>query len=134
MHVGGYDCSELTENFYGKPLKIRIAEFGNYELEKQYAIYICGNQFIEPPATYFAEPFAREGSKVVGFLKAKLSQTNDDGTIRDLILVFTEMSRQKTYAVSADRDLMKLMGASVARIKNDGWRQTTEQMLSEIGK
>jgi hypothetical protein len=132
LHVGTYKCSQLTEYFYGKPLKARLAQFADADLDKQYAIYICGNQYLEPPATYFARLLAREGGKVVGFLKKKLSQANDDGTIRDVIAVFAEMNGQKTYAVSDDQELMKLMTGSVARMRDDGWRRITEGMVSEI--
>ena len=56
MRVGEYKCSQLTEYFYGKPANDRISQFVAADLGKQYAIYICGNQYLEPPATYLAEP------------------------------------------------------------------------------
>jgi len=49
MRVGEYQCSQLTEYFYGKPPNERISQFVAADLEKQYAIYICGNQYLEPP-------------------------------------------------------------------------------------
>jgi hypothetical protein len=130
--VGEYTCSQLTEYFYGKPLKERVAQFVAADLEKQYAIYICGNQYLEPPAMYLAKPFAREGSSAVGFLKTKLSQASDDGTIRDLVLVFEEMSKQRTYDVAGDGDLMGVIAASVGRVKDADWRQACERSLGEI--
>jgi hypothetical protein len=132
MNVGTYRCSQLTGYFYGDPLKARMARFSEAPLDKQYAIYICGNQYLEPPATYLAKPLASEGSKAVALLKEKLSRANDDGTIRDVILVFAEMSRQKTYAVSTDPELMKLITDGVARMKDGGWRKIVEGMLGEI--
>jgi hypothetical protein len=120
MRVGEYKCSQFTEYFYGKPLDVRISQFVAADLDKQYAIYICGNQYLEPPATYLAEPFAREGSDVVGFLKERLSQANDDDTIRDVVLVFAEMSRQRTYDVVGDGDLMRVIDDRVAAIKDEG--------------
>jgi hypothetical protein len=132
MQVGKYKCSQLTEYFYGKQLKVRVSQFVAADLDKQYAIYICGNQYLEPPATYFAKPFAREGSAVVEFLKQRLSEANDDGTIRDIVLVFTEMSRQQTYDVAADSDLMRVIDDRVAAIRDKDWKRLVEQQVKEI--
>jgi hypothetical protein len=132
MRVGEYKCSQLTEYFHGKPLNVRLSEFAAADLEKQYAIYICGNEHLEPPATYLAESFAHEGARIVGFLKNKLSLASDDGTIRDVVLVFKEMSKQRTYNVAGDTDLMKVIAAAVDRVKDPFWKKTSEQSLGEI--
>jgi hypothetical protein len=132
MRVGEYKCSQLTEYFYGKPLNVRVSQFVAADLEKQYAIYICGNQYLEPPAAYLAESFAREGAGIVGFLKNKLSLASDDGTIRDVVLVFEEMSRQRAYNVAGDTDLMKVITEAVDRVKDPFWKKTAEQSLGEI--
>ena len=130
--VDGYKCSRLTSYFYGEPLKTRLAKFSDADLEKQFAIYICGNQYLEPPAMYFAMPFAREGHRAANFLRTKLAQTTDDGTIRDIIMVFSEMQRQGTYPVASDRELIQLIHSSVARIKDATWRQFAERKVTEI--
>jgi len=132
MRVGEYKCSQLTEYFYGKPPNERMSQFVAADLEKQYAIYVCGNQYLEPPATYLAEPFAREGGRIVGFLKAKLTAATSDLTIRDILLVFSEMSRRKSYNVAGDTDLMKVITEAVDRVKDPFWKKTSEQSLDEI--
>jgi len=132
MRVGEYKCSQLTEYFYGKPFNVRVSQFVAADLEKQYAIYICGNQYLEPPATYLAESFARGGAGIVGFLKNKLSLASDDGTIRDVVLVFKVMSRQRTYNVAGDTDLMKVIIEAVDRVKDPFWKKMSEQFLGEI--
>src|SRR5258708_23525530 len=68
MRVGEDKCSQLTEYFYGKPPDARISQFFAADLEKQYAVYICGNQYLEPPATYFAEPFTLECCRILAGL------------------------------------------------------------------
>jgi len=73
-------------------------------LEKQYAIYVCGNQYLEPPATYFAEPFALEGGRIVGYLKDKLSRASDDGTIRDVVSVLWSRLGIAEQQVAFDSD------------------------------
>ncbi len=132
MRVGQYECSRLTEYFYGEPVKVRITQFSAADLDKQYAIYICGNQNLEPPAIYLAEPFAREGAGVVGFLKQKLLQANDDGTVRDIVLVFTEMSRKRTYDVAGDGNLMRVVDDRVAAMKDEGSKRLVQQNVKEI--
>jgi hypothetical protein len=131
-HVRGYDCSEFAKTFFRKPLKATIAEFSDYDVDKQYAIYICGNQYMHPPMIHLAEPFAKEGEKVVDFLKARLLEASDDPTVRDIVLVFTWMARQKTYDVVGDSNLMRITEERVSRINDPDWRRLSEQNLSEI--
>src|SRR5258708_18920608 len=64
MRVGEDKYSQLTEHFYGKPPNARIWQFDAADLEKKYAIYLCGKQYLEPPATYVTEPSALEVGKV----------------------------------------------------------------------
>ncbi|MBF0523955.1 MAG: hypothetical protein HQK56_02525 [Deltaproteobacteria bacterium] len=141
--VGEYYCSDLIGEIYGKEsLEYRGDDFHNYPFEKQYAIFICGNQYIHPPtiymselfAIYVAKLFAKEGNRIVAFLKMKLLEANDDLTIRDLILVFSEMSRLKTYDVASDDELMRLMFERVEGMKSIGWKEITLRMLAEIQK
>ena len=127
-------CYTWVKTFFRMPLKEQLTQFGSYDVESQYDIFICGNQVVHPPATYLAGPFAMEGESVVHFLKTKLLQAKDDQTIRDVILVFTEMSRRKTYDVARNSDLMVLITDSVARIKDDDWRQiVAEEIRSAFG-
>ncbi len=130
--VEGRECSAFKEMFHGRPLKVRVADFANYDLATQYAIFICGNQFRHPPAIYFAEPFAQQGEEAVPFLKDKLFRATDDLTIRDIILVLTEMSRQNTYDVTEDKELVRLMTASVEKMGDEDWKRITQENLSEI--
>lgn len=131
--VGKFDCSDLTEIIYGeKSLQYRIDDFSNYDVEKQYAIFICGNQFVHPPMMYLAELFAKEGDKVVGFLKIKLLETKDDLTIRDVVFVFAEMSRLGTYNVNKDEELMCLISERVVGMNDSDWRRITERKLIGI--
>jgi len=78
------------------------------------------------------DPFTREGAGIVGFLKNKLSLASDDGTIRDVVLVFKEMSRQQTYNVGDDSKLMKVVDDRVAAMKDKDWKRLVEQRVKEI--
>ena len=109
-----------------------MAEFSSFDPERQYAIFVCGNQTREPPSIHLATPYAKEGSAIVGFLKAKLKAARGDMTIRDIMLVFAEMSRLRTYDVAGDGDLMNAMAEAAVRVKDPDWKRMCEQSLSEI--
>lgn len=126
------DCSQLNKTFFSKPTTEQMAEFRSFDVETQYAIFICGNQVREPPSIHLATPFAKEGEAVVGFLKRKLSTARGDLTIRDILLVFQEMSRRNTYNIAGDDDLMRVITEAVGRVKDVDWKKTCEQSLSEI--
>jgi hypothetical protein len=131
--VGDYYCADLTDLIYGEnSLQYRMDDFGNYDVDKQYAIFICGNQFVHPPMMYLAELLAKEGDKIVGFLKTKLREAGDDLTIRDLVRVFADMNRLKTYDVASDEELMRLISERLEGMKDPGWKQITRRMASRI--
>jgi len=125
-------CSKLNKAFFSKPTTIQMSEFSSLDIKSQYAVFICGNQVREPPSIHLATPFAKEGEAVVGFLKAKLAAASGDLTIREILLVFSEMSRRKTYHVAGDADLMKVITEAVGRVKDPYWKKTAEKSLSEI--
>jgi hypothetical protein len=129
-----YDGSDrkIIHAFFQMPLKDRLAHFTTYSIREQYAIYIYGNQKLEPPAMYLARPFGAEGAKVVPLLRARLAAASDDATIRDIVLVFSEMSSQGAVRVAQDQKLMKLLTDSVAKMKDPGWRSISEHELEKI--
>ena len=126
------NCSKLSKTFFTKPTSEQMAQFSSLDIENQYAVFICGNQVREPPSIHLATPFAKEGQSVVGFLKAKLTAATGDLTIRDILLVFLDMSRYRSYNVAGDTDLMKVITAAVDRMKDPFWKKTAEQSLDEI--
>lgn len=130
--VQGYDCSKFNRTFFLKPIKETYVEFENYEVNKKYVTYICGNQYIHPPRIQLASLFAKDGGKVVGLLKERLIEASDDFTIRDIVLVFAEMSKQKTYDVAGDGDLMKILRGKVNSMEDSFWQQLANQDLNEI--
>ena len=125
-------CSKYNDTFFSKPTTAQMGAFASLAVEDQYAVFICGNQVREPPSIHLATPFAKEGEAVVGFLKTKLTNASGDLTIRDILLVFVEMSRQRTYNVAGDDDLMRVITAAVGRVKDADWKRVCERSLGEI--
>lgn len=125
-------CDPWLGTFYKRSLKERIATFDSYDLENKYWIFICGNQVIHPPAIYLAEPFAKQSAAAVPFLKTKLAQADDDLTIRDIVLVFAEMQRQRSYNVSKDSDLVKLITEKVNGMHDPDWKAIAQRNVDKI--
>ena len=50
----------------------------------------------------------------------------------DIVIVFEHMSRDNTYDVAGDAELMKAIEDAIRRVKAPFWRQRCEQALSEI--
>jgi hypothetical protein len=128
------NCDQWTTTFFREPMPKQMSDFARFPVDTQYAIYLCGNQIIHPPAMHLGTPFAAEGGAVVPFLKQKLSQARDDITIRDIVRVFTQMQVQKTYDVIGDRELITLMNSSIAKMRDPGWRQVTQNMIDRMSK
>jgi hypothetical protein len=126
------DRKDVVDAFYKLPLRQRIDAFPTYGFEDEYAIYLYGSQAREPPAIYLAKPFAAQGGKVVAPLSLRLGETKNDSTIRDVVLVFSEMNRQHSYNIADDAKLMQLLRSAVSRMKNPGWKQISEKELASI--
>jgi hypothetical protein len=132
IKFGGMTALNLQRHFSENRLKLRLPSSVTMIVDKQYAIYICGNQYMHPPMIHLAEPFAKEGEKVVDFLKPRLLEASDDLIVRDIVLVFTWMARQKTYDVAGDSNLMRITEERVSQMKDPDWRRLSEQDLNEI--
>lgn len=123
---------KIIHAFFQMPLRDQLTHFTTYSIREQYAIYIYGNQKLEPPALYLARPFGAEGAKVVPLLRERLAAASDDATIRDIVLVFSEMSSQRAVRVAEDQELMRLLTDSVAKMKTPGWKSISEHELERI--
>jgi hypothetical protein len=127
------DCDDIRTSYFQKlTIPERMQNFRSLDLDKQYAVYICGNRVIHPPALYLAETFAREGAVAVPFLKQKLLATKKDTTVRHIIDVFNQMQYFKTYDVAADTDLMSAIVTRAEKIDNKEWREYTKRNIRQI--
>lgn len=130
--VGAYECNEVMHSYLMTSRKLDAAIFNAYDLEKRYAIYMCGNQYVHPPMLELAEIFATGGGGVAVFLIGKLSTSDDDLVIRDIAAVFSEMQRLGTYDVVNNWDLMDLLRSRVHAMKHKDWRQMVERKLDRL--
>lgn len=101
------------------------------ELDRQYIIYVCGNQEVHPPTMYLVEPFAKEGGIAVPFLTKKLTETRRDSSVRDIIYVFSEMQTRKTYDVVGDKALLGLIKKRASEIQDKFWREYTQKLIAD---
>jgi hypothetical protein len=124
-------CGGVPNEFFLMPPKQRDAEFQKYDLETQYKIYICG-QKREPPMLGLASPLARQGGRIVPFLKAKLESADDDSTVENIVYVFAELNVRGTYDVAADKSLMEELRSKVGGMKDPDWQNMAQRNLLEI--
>ena len=121
-----------TQNFYKETTtNEQENNFNKYNTEEQYDIYIFGNQVVHPPATYLAYQFAKRGAVIVPFLKKKLTTTQNELTIRDIVKVFSWQSQLKLYDISKDQELMKLLDQRANDMRGI-WKNTTVEMVNKI--
>jgi hypothetical protein len=122
----------VVDTFYERSLKERISTFPQYSFEDQYAIFLYGNQVQHPPAIYLTDPFAAQGKGIVLPLSDRLRDATDDLTIRDIVMVFSAMSRAKTYDVAGDGRLMTLLRWAAKRMKDSDWKALVEKEISTV--
>jgi hypothetical protein len=123
---------EVVDQFYSKPLKERLASFNEYPIDQQYAIYLYGNQVLHPPALYLADALAANGQTIVAPLSDRLAASENDQTIRDLVMVFSAMNRLKSYDVARDASLMRRLTEATARMRETEWKRIVERELATL--
>lgn len=114
------------------PAATRIDRVRQYSLEEQYKIFRYGNDVVEPPLMELAKPIAERGAAAVPFLLRQLSDESDDTTVRDVLLIFQEMSFSKTYDVKNDKVVMATLETKVSEMKASDWRRVCSKMLGSV--
>jgi len=123
--------SKMASDFFRMPISEQAKQFKNHSLDEQYELFIFGNQVVHPPATHLASSFAEQGPLIVPFLKSKLKATQEEVTIRDIVLVFSRLAQLKLYDFSKDAELMGLLDKRVSDMHGI-WKETTLEMVSTI--
>jgi hypothetical protein len=124
-------CPKLLDPWFHKAPGDVSARLPSQSLETQYAVYLCGTQYVHPPAKYLAGTLASSGEPMVRFLRQKLNEHPDDLTVHDIVRVFEMMQWRRTYDVRADTPLMALLHERVQAL-DDSQRAQTEVMLDSI--
>lgn len=123
--------SKMVSDFFHMPTSEQVKQFKNHGLDEKYELFIFGNQVVHPPATYLATSFAEQGPIIVPFLKNKLKATQEEVTVRDIVLVFSRLAQLKLYDFSKDEELMGLLDKRVSDMHGI-WKETTREMISVI--
>lgn len=127
------DCSAFDREYFSRYEPEQLArEFVRLSRETQYEMFICGQQRIEPPATFLARAFASEGPAVVPLLAEKLRTSPNDLTTRDIVAVFQAMALTGSYEVRANASLLHLLREKVDTMSSVGWRTVVQRMLRDI--
>lgn len=132
--VGGYKCADFVRLsiYYGRSTDERLAEISSYPIDKQYAVFVCGVQYIRPPQWEAAQPFAAHGSVAADFLATKLPLVHDDTTIENIVTLFGDMEARGVYEIAQESELAQLLQQSVSRMKNEVQKKRTQQVLDQL--
>lgn len=128
----GLVASKLENDFFGLSRDLRIEKFHEYALEDQYKLLIYGNQAQHPPTLGLAIEFAKNGGSAIPFLKEKLTETEVDMTIRDIVITLYFMSRSGSYNVKGDAELMDLLSKKVDSMS--GWKDFVQRDIRDINE
>jgi hypothetical protein len=124
-------CSDFvrSEVYYGRPVEIRLAEVRRNPIEKQYAVFICGVQYMRPRAWEMAQPFASQGSVTAEFLVRKLPLIRGDNTIEDIVTLLGYMNARGDYKLKKDSDLERVLQLAVANMKDQVQQERVQHAL-----
>lgn len=126
-------CPALAETYFGQSTNVMEDEFPSYDIDMQFQLYICGNQYIHPPLIFLKTPLAMQGEGVAAYLEGKLIDPEiDDLTIRDIVLVFEEMEYLNSYDVRDDTALRELLQAKSREIEDPELRAFVQEQVAEI--
>lgn len=134
VDIPSRQCKELSKSFFKQSQWEMVDSLASLGLEMQYAIYLCGNQYIHPPIQGLVKPFAAQGRPVADLLRNKVATARSDLTVRDIVRAFVEMKRQQTFVARDDADLMRVLDARIESMKSPEWKAITREMYSEIAK
>jgi len=129
-----YGDVRAAREFYSQPVVDQKKKFRQLSLKDQLNAFFFGNQVRHPPALYLAQCFALNGASAVELLHARLSEDNDDLTVRDIAMLLATIDAMNKYDVAGDPELMALLKQQIMRMHDDGWRDTAERKMNGIGK
>lgn len=132
QQVEGVDVSAARE-FYRQSTSEQQKVFRQHTLQDQLDLFFFGNQVRHPPAIYLAQCFALNGAPAVELLRSKLNTDSDDLTVRDIAMLLATIDEMGQYDVAGDAQLMTVLRSRVAKMRDEGWRDTAERKRASIG-
>lgn len=125
-------CPEIAQEYFSEHNRRDTADYLSYDVETQFEIYICGQQFMMPAHLELATAFASQGETVVPYLRAKLREELSDETFRDIVWLYREMYRLETYDVGEDLETMEMMRRRNEALRSQTIRRSVDEWLSDI--
>ncbi len=132
--VDGYRCADFVRSsvYYGRSVEVRLAEINSYPIDKQYAVFICGVQYVRPPQWEAAQPFAAHGNATAEFLVRKLPLVRDDTTIENIVTLVGDMDARGVYETAKDSELARALERAVSGMKNQVQKMHAQNALDQL--
>ena len=119
------------KTFFQKTTSEQIDDFGRHQIEEQYELIYFGNKIVHPPAVYLISNFAKNGQAAVPLLEMKLESSRDDSEIRDIVMIFSEMSVQGSYLIPCESKTMFMLDKKISSL-NSLWKPSLENAIQEM--
>lgn len=129
--VDEFACADFVSSkiYYGRPVEFRLAEVRGYPIDKQYAVFICGVQYMRPPAWEMAQPFASNGNAAAEFLVRKLPLIRDGTTIENIVSLLGDMNARGVYELKKNSELERGLRLAASRIKDQAQKERVRDAL-----
>lgn len=134
LEVEGYKCADFLDArlYYGREVSERLVEVRGYPIEKQYAVFICGAQYMRPPLLFGIQPLAERGKLTIDFLKTKLQSKQSDLVVRDILTLIGYMDAGGQYAAAEDQELMLALETAISGMSDELLKQSAWKRLQRI--
>lgn len=131
-YINSRRCNDWISDFWSKDRKALYAEFYTYTAQEQFDVYLCSQQCFHPSWLEMVDVYAKCGKSAVDTLVAKLNETESVLVVRDIVYVFEQMVRLRTYDVANDKTIIKAIDSAMARMPDTIWRQYIEKNVRYI--
>ncbi len=132
----GVDLGKYADFFAMRPDE-QLEVFHEYSLEEQVDIYLLNQRLFHHGS--FASEVAQNGASVVPILTKRLAgpepgkrKLESEREKYDILIVFSSMQAGRSYPVSADPELMRLLDESASSIGNELLRSQALQLIEGI--
>lgn len=110
----------------------RLERMEAYPLERQWRIYLYGQQDIHPPDLALAELIAKQGKTAADYVLEQLSVTKSDSDHISSLWLFQVMRRRGYFNICGNPDYLNRMRAHEFRIQRKVTRDYYRERLNEM--
>lgn len=128
----GCGLSLGRDEFFDLDRRTRLQRMEAYPIERQWRLFLYGQQAVHPPDTLLAIPLAKQGRVAADYILEQLTTTENEGDYHESLMVFLFMKRDGYLNVCGDSDYLNRIRANEFKIQRKGSREIYREMLSSL--